>query len=70
MSQDKDTPDPQPGNYIIWQDEEIRSSRQEFVSPGMVGKVISVRPPEDKASENPQTVKSVFVPSEIRKPEG
>jgi len=35
----------QPGDWIIWQDEEIKTEGTvTFVAPGMVGKVLSLHP--------------------------
>ena len=38
----------QPGEYILYQDQEIREEDAiTFVAPGMVGKVLSVHPKEE-----------------------
>ena len=47
MQASEDLLDLQPGDWIIWKDEEIKAEGTvTFIAPGMVGKVLSRHPKE------------------------
>ena len=61
----EDSLDLWPGDYILYQDEEIREEDGvTFVAPGMVGKVLSVHPKEEmrQAVEEAAGIPSPGVP--------